>query len=997
MKTERSKRAQSANAPDEPKGWTPDELAKYIRFQLGELTSANAHHEFEHLCFYLARKRIYPNLIPSTGPVSAGGDEGSDFETYDVVDSRHTPFFAESSEHKIVFACSLEKNYKRKITRDIQTILAANPSAKEIKFFSSQGIPRKIRGDLERASLKTHGVTLQIFDGPAIAVLLTDSEVFWIAERFLSIPSEVFPRRDNDHEEWYAKILSSESHPEHLSSDQFFRIRSAVRYATTNSEKHSDLPKLISKLKAYQKSVLPRISRRAFYEEFVASLRGLESVVECQAGLSEYLGTIDELEGVAELEDAAVLVNYVIGAKFRHLVSIDFDQVIAWRQQILSRIDELLKLDISSGRRSSLMNVKGFLFLSDWIETEVANVPGEMQKNENIQRAGSKAIVIWLKMLKHVRESPMFPLEDFARRLASFASAYGSCEGYADLARKTDSLLAERAGKEKLAEQAFERAKASARDEKWVSAIDELHIAHISAFTKENALSTVLIPLFLAKIYADCQLFSAAKYYSLASSFAAVKIEDDSLRKKAYRGLLEAGAADMANGASLQVLMSLQAATLLESEFSSGGDSPAKDFEWARLLTHTFRIAYSSSFVSEQLNSFILGVYLEKLGLTQAYQEFLPEIQTSFNSIHSFSELASRALEEGIAPPFADAFDSRQLHWEQLGLRWHISWQNDFHTTAAAEGFCALLQILLADIRAIEMSILEADVDLHLSLHDKAFQIEEVSSNERVIRKIYLPKANLDPGIVFAIATTILAMVSAIPQRSFLRVIRNRMKTGILKKTNPHAPFQDLFREFYLERDFARFRHFLGDLQIKIPEYLIETHEDLRGSKGLHPEYRRDESLTAIRKRYARTTGLLRFTLPRLKAHPPFADSVTVLKQEGWKDWHILLAAGNIRLNYIIHSRLPTDASPEQHLALVNEIMGKDECESDPSPPLDKFTIEELRKALKFSQLSTLRQLGFDCWQKTPVHSSIDAFLGRFNYWVDDVEHANPFDGGTPI
>jgi hypothetical protein len=194
MRTKRSKRAQSTCTSDEPRGWTPDELAKYIRFQLGELTSSNAHHEFEHLCFYLARKRIYPNLVPSTGPVSAGGDDGSDFETYDVAESRHTPFFAESSEHKVVFACSLEKNYKQKISRDIQTILSANPSAREIKFFSSQGIPRKIRGDLERASLKTHGVKLQIFDGPAIAVLLADSEVFWIAERFLSIPSEVLPR-----------------------------------------------------------------------------------------------------------------------------------------------------------------------------------------------------------------------------------------------------------------------------------------------------------------------------------------------------------------------------------------------------------------------------------------------------------------------------------------------------------------------------------------------------------------------------------------------------------------------------------------------------------------------------------------------------------------------------------------------------------------------------------------------------------------------------------
>jgi hypothetical protein len=58
------------------------ELARYIRFQLSQLGTENKHHEFEHLARQFARLRICENILPATGPVSAGGDQGHDFETY---------------------------------------------------------------------------------------------------------------------------------------------------------------------------------------------------------------------------------------------------------------------------------------------------------------------------------------------------------------------------------------------------------------------------------------------------------------------------------------------------------------------------------------------------------------------------------------------------------------------------------------------------------------------------------------------------------------------------------------------------------------------------------------------------------------------------------------------------------------------------------------------------------------------------------------------------
>jgi hypothetical protein len=37
------------STPSEPRGWNPEEISRYIQYQLSELSGTNAHHEFEQL------------------------------------------------------------------------------------------------------------------------------------------------------------------------------------------------------------------------------------------------------------------------------------------------------------------------------------------------------------------------------------------------------------------------------------------------------------------------------------------------------------------------------------------------------------------------------------------------------------------------------------------------------------------------------------------------------------------------------------------------------------------------------------------------------------------------------------------------------------------------------------------------------------------------------------------------------------------------------------
>src|SRR5688572_1110424 len=115
------------------------QLGTYIRFQLAQLKAQNKHHEFEHLTRHFVRLRICQNILPATGPVTAGGDQGRDFETYRSYLSS-TPiagsaFLGLVTEKRLVFACSLQAKIDQKVRADVTTI-CAGPKIDGIYFFA---------------------------------------------------------------------------------------------------------------------------------------------------------------------------------------------------------------------------------------------------------------------------------------------------------------------------------------------------------------------------------------------------------------------------------------------------------------------------------------------------------------------------------------------------------------------------------------------------------------------------------------------------------------------------------------------------------------------------------------------------------------------------------------------------------------------------------------------------------------------------------------------
>ncbi|MBB5938791.1 NB-ARC domain-containing protein [Streptomyces zagrosensis] len=183
---------------------SPTQRAQLIRFGLTTLGEHNAHHDFERICFELARHRIVSNLVPATGPVSGGGDQGRDGESHwtnlpnELPDS--SVFVTMASTEKVVLACTIqEKDVPSKIRKDLATICGQGDVVQRVVYFTVAAVAVKKRHELQDEARQKYDVALDIWDAAAIAQHLSDPDLFYLAVEFLHLPADPTcapPQRD---------------------------------------------------------------------------------------------------------------------------------------------------------------------------------------------------------------------------------------------------------------------------------------------------------------------------------------------------------------------------------------------------------------------------------------------------------------------------------------------------------------------------------------------------------------------------------------------------------------------------------------------------------------------------------------------------------------------------------------------------------------------------------------------------------------------------------
>jgi hypothetical protein len=129
--------------------------------------------------------------------------------------------------------------------------------------------------------------------------------------------------------------------------------------------------------------------------------------------------------------------------------------------------------------------------------------------------------------------------------------------------------------------------------------------------------------------------------------------------------------------------------------------------------------------------------------------------------------------------------------------------------------------------------------------------------------------------------------------------------------------------------------------------------------------------------------------MKRLAASASFRATALALRDDGWRDWHLLTAVLNIVVNYRLSLELAADpASNPQDVIRRAAVLRRPETEDDSAPPDEAFTPAALKQALATSTLSTLQVLGLESHRQTPNFSALLDLLGaRYKYWTLDVPH----------
>lgn len=977
-----------------------DQVISQIRFGLEQLSSKNAHHEFEHLCRHLARARICSNILPATGPVAAGGDQGRDFETFrtylNSTSIANSTFVGLASSKPIAFSCSLEdkRRINRKIKSDIKTITATGSAIDGIHYFASADIAVAARHKLQAWARTAHQVSLEVYDANAIAELLVARDVFWIAERYLGIPAEIFPAAFSESQTWYAKVLSKwkGQTPSGKSFSEFVEIRLAGRQAFLRADLRQDLPFWVHLIEdKFLASPFDAIRRRAVYEVCFLNLRGLNSLEGYEDLLRDYFSDLRSLTNPTDLEDARTLATYCTGALGQGVVRLTFEEVSHWQQEIISRIDQLLEGTLHPNVEAALLSMKGWTYLM------VEPLKPQRPKFE-------QAIDWWLKLAEMVESAPMFPLQQFANNITELLELMLELDSqaqipasYLDLTSRLDDLLAKRLGSFAAAESCHKRANVLYKQDRILDAIDLLHESKIDWYAAETLDHSLSIMLLLSMAYMKLGLLLAAKYYALAVAFIGMNNSQPEAKSRASFALMRAATWDYILGAFCGFLNLTEIEIPIHQAHARDAGDLDKSSELHSIVFHLMTLKALSERVNPEFDSIVtekIDAWLPKRWV----DGLLPQARKNLEGLTD-EELLKDIANQLMGPPFGDFSLGRDIRWSALGVEWHVAWKNDYSTTKETEQFIAILQIYLAEIARYDLCLIRTRVHIWVEVNEhQQIAIEAASSNKDRVWRVCLPRSgehsprklgetHLD---VFAVVTTILLEVSLLPQTQFMAVTQSLIERGLTNKIFVAHPYEAVYREFVSEQAFNQYKR-SGDRDLfSESEVTLFEHRELKWKDGPGPTYDRSAAESALIRRYDFVMPSIRYTLPRLLKLEEFRTTIDKLRGKGWLDWHILTAVSGATVNERLNRRAK-DKKDQRELDRIAKTLEKEQKEWAPVPT-EIYQEDVLLYCLYLSMLATLEIIELESHQLTPDFEAIEHFLRhRYSYWKDDVRHADPF------
>lgn len=1003
----------------------PVTLARYLRFTLEELSAQNGQFEFEQICQELIRARVASNVVTATGPVVAKGDQGRDAETFVSYLAKelgpHSAFLALVSEGTLAICCTLQANgLAAKFAGDAAKVVGSGQPVERIYSLCSTTVAVGVRHDIEKAASEAAGgVPVTVLDGKWIAEQLADTDLFWIAERFLAIDEAMRPTAPpsaDGLEDWYVEARErwrESEEPRPLRAD-FYELRACLREAKEPGAARPDISLWLDRMERFVALELDDrdLEMQARYEIAVCTLIGKRDLRPADHHVATFFEQVISSSSPLRLLDAHTLLWFLYGMIGTGRSALTPDQVREWGDALRLRVGEMLDEDAPPTRRAFYRYLLGLMMLQ--IDPGTIQVPEGVQELPEIDviRATvepssdptiaedmfdvAAAVSNWRILLDELPAGSLFPLERLAENVSMFAGVLASVDGWDELTSALDETLASSSGRAAAAEQAYKRSQQLATAGRPLDAITELHSAKIDWYGGDTLPQSVRALIALSGTYLELNLPPAAKQYALAGAYVASASDDEAVKALIPEALGEAARADLVAGNWLAAIRSALSAVAAASEhipeFELAPDGSASD-EMKVLASMITTVVSAARDLGDCFERALDPLFEGEAATLRALFDDVPR-----QSPEEWREYAAEA--ELIGLPFDDALRPFAVRFSALGVNWEISAADDGEASRlAAERFSAAASVLSVELAKFDLCLLDGPVRVRVAGEDRSGTDE--LDPERMLQpdeeggvwNVLLgtgPDWFDNPGRVSG--ELFVAVISILTERSLLspsrlkELVNEQLIEGVAGKLFAGRPFEDLVNGL------------LGDLPAV--EAVCDTHwEEARGAPKVHPAlawrdgpgptYDAERAQRDLESRYAKLIPPIQLTTPRLLAHEETAAHLWALREEGLLDWQIAQAI----LGVAVRNRSPEDI-PEWSREKAEEFMLQAETEEMKPLPLELFTAERLREASDHGLVATLQVVDLGTNTPKPDFDAIRRLLvARYAYATDDVPHPDLLDG----
>lgn len=1005
---------------------SPEERARYIQFQLSSLAERNGHHEFEHICRRVAGARIASNLLPASGPVSGGGDQGRDFETHPTeLPSElgpHGRFLALASDDPIGFVCTIQQSSLRsKIISDVAEMAATGPPVKRVHAFVTGSISKAQRAKAIQEAADDHGLELVVHDVLYLAEQLAEPDLYWVAQRYLDAPDEMAPEEptvgDTGAPAWYLEDRERwRNQDPHPTPGDVLDLKDGLRRATFHDHARPDLPFWLDLMRPladekYEMSV----RQRARYEVSVAVLRGQGSLKPADDLVHAYFRDIAEEVSVDRLLEGATLLSYAVGARFRGQTVFTADELTEIGERLRGRVNDLLDAGPAPTRRAHLLWIAGHLKIQlDPGEFELPDEPseypdvrelvdgdGNFDPGDELDAPPPEAFIDlngamedWLALARGLDDATLFPVDRLASMLGVLAPALIDHSGWEELNDRVDVILGRQAGQNAVAERCRDRALALRKRGRIREAVNEFHRAKVDWWTGDTLRGGLLSLLLLSDCYEQLGLSHAAAEQALAAAFVAVNTEDEKVQNLIPQALGIAALREYETGAFLGACELTEVSLLAANALQEGGIDPENEVVEALLVHAGLTAAAARDLVpcalkpiqeAQERTSLIELLGGDPLAMTEGERD-----------ADRWDELAAEQLG---GPPFVDLADEYLAQFAALGLHWTIRASTiEPGAVRAAQRLAAAAQILAVELAEEDLCLIPGVIDVVVEVAPPSDQRslsersgwQPIDSGRRWKFELTLIEEPVDsPAHIGAellgALSVLLIDASLLEQAKFHEAIERAFERGLASRLMFARPY-DEFRNIFVDEE----------LRAGIPadcrrEPTLRSWEPAESSElgwkdGPGPGYSDDLAAAHARARCEKAAARLPRQLSMLREDATFQVTVAELRRAGWRDHLIVSSVINIAINY-----RATELDIDLRDARASQVlMEAPETDDSPLVPAEEFSVDALEKARRHAIPAVLKTWGLVLHSPTPDLDALEMLLAeRYGYWTADA----PFEG----